>query len=458
MIMKTKQNSKRSVVLPLLGLTLAGWISPTFLSAEGTEKTGQYRQLPMEVYRDKVEGGWLGQAIAVLWAQWTEGKWQTSMVPFDLEDWYKVNPVPKELFTKAVPNSDDPNWWLPNTDGWWIRREMLAEWWYNDKKNWVKWTPDKMSDQDDLYIEFMFLYSIMKNGLDVTATEMAEDWLEYLDQKRTWGANNTAFSNFRKGIWPPASGHPHHNSNCDNLDFQIEADLFGLICPGMPRISNDWCDKVGHIMNYGDGVYGGMAMAAMYSEAFFESNPRKLAEYSLSVIPAESGYAKMARDVLDAHQKYPDWQDAWKVIFQKWAMKDGKPVGPGDVRANGAFAYMGLLYGAGDFWKSMNISMRCGKDSDCNPSSVAGIIGTVLGMKAIPAKWAILRNLPVENKSIKEIYPALINWDDILKSTVEVGKWNILQNGGYLEDDVLFIPYSAPVPASLKQSNWLGLP
>ncbi len=41
----------------------------------------------MEDYADKVAGGWLGQAIAVLWGQWTEGKWQGEMIPFDFDDW-----------------------------------------------------------------------------------------------------------------------------------------------------------------------------------------------------------------------------------------------------------------------------------------------------------------------------------------------------------------------------------
>jgi hypothetical protein len=208
-------------------------------------------------------------------------------------------------------------------------------------------------------------------------------------------------------------------------------------------------------MNYGDGVYGGMAMAAMYTEAFFESDPRKLAEYSLKAIPAESSYAQMVRDVLDLHQKYPNWQDAWKALQPKWGKRDGKLVPGLDVRINGAYVYMGLLYGGGDFWKSMNISMRCGVDSDCNPSSVAGILGTVLGMKEIPEKWAILKNLPIENIAIKEIFPNPIKWDDILDATVEVGKWNILQNGGYLSEGVFYIPYQTPTSAPLEQTIWI---
>jgi hypothetical protein len=207
-------------------------------------------------------------------------------------------------------------------------------------------------------------------------------------------------------------------------------------------------------MNYGDGVYAGMAMAAMYSEAFFESDPRTLAEYSLKAIPPESNYAKMVRDVLDLHEEYPDWKDAWTALQPIWAMKNGKPVTGLDVRMNGAYVYMGLLYGGGDFLKSMNISMRCGADSDCNPSSVAGILGTVLGMKGIPEKWAVLRDLPIDNIAISDIYPISINWDDILDATVEVGTWNILQNGGYIEKGTIYIPYQLPISPELEQTSW----
>jgi hypothetical protein len=442
--MKTEKNHQN---LRALFLTLAIFLLVlNTLSSFGQELDGKrvYRQITMEEYKNKVEGGWLGQAIAVLWGQWTEAKWMGEMVPFDLEDWYRSKRPPKELTEKAAKNKE-----------WVAQQQFMTKNWYNDKNNWEVWVPEKMSDQDDLYVEFMFLYSIMKNGLDVTGKELAEDWLKYLQPNKIWGANKEAYLNFSKGIWPPLSGHPLYTPQSDAIDFQIEADLFGLINPGLPRISNDWAGKVGHLMNYGDGVYGGMAIAAMYTEAFFESDPRKLAEYSLRAIPSESSYAQMVRDVLDLHQKYPNWQDAWKALQPLWGKRDGKLVPGLDVKINGANVYMGLLYGEGDFWKSMNISMRCGIDSDCNPSSVAGILGTVLGMKGIPEKWAMLRKLPITNRSIKEIYPNPILWEDILDKTVEVGKWNILQNGGYMDNGVIYIPYQTPLSPPLEQTIWV---
>jgi hypothetical protein len=101
----------------------------------------------------------------------------------------------------------------------------------------------------------------------------------------------------------------------------------------------------------------------------------------------------------------------------------------------------------------MNIAMRCGLDSDCNPSTVGGILGTALGMQGIPEKWAILRDLPIENGSISEIYPPSISWDDILRATVEVGTRNVERHGGRIEDGVLLIPNQVPVVPPLEQTE-----
>ena len=198
---KTKMSNTFLRTVLVLGMIIVANTLPIASCAQGAESKVQYRQISMEDYKDKVAGGWVGQAIGVLWGQWTEGRWSHSIVPFDLEDWYRLKPFPKELVDKA-------------TGGMWSeeRRSYFLPY-VNDKNNWEKWTPDKMADLDNLYIEFMFLHSIMNKGLDVTAKEIAEDRVKYLDPARTWGANKRAYRNFKKGIWPPRSGHPRLGNN-----------------------------------------------------------------------------------------------------------------------------------------------------------------------------------------------------------------------------------------------------
>jgi len=95
-------------------------------------------------------------------------------------------------------------------------------------------------------------------------------------------ANRKARKNIWDGIKPPLSGHPEYNLHADDIDFQIEADFIGFMCPGMPQTSNKICDKIGHIMNYGDGVYGGMFVAALYTVAYFENDIEEIVTTALT--------------------------------------------------------------------------------------------------------------------------------------------------------------------------------
>ena len=100
-------------------------------------------------------------------------------------------------------------------------------------------------------------------------------------------------------------------------------------------------------------------------------------------MPRESEYSKIIYDVLSLKDKYPnDWRSTWKVIEEKWGKTHICTAGEAfniDAKFNGAFIVIGLLYGNGDPMKTMEITTRCGQDSDCNPSNVMAILGVING-------------------------------------------------------------------------------
>src|SRR6185503_10310659 len=113
----------------------------------------------------------------------------------------------------------------------------------------------------------------------------------------------------------------------------------------------------------------------------------------LRSIPVGSGYARVIRDLLDWSRQNPDdWKKTWRLLTDKWDRDDPCPDGALaafniDARLNGAFVALGLLYGRGDFAATLDVSTRAGQDSDCNPSSAAGILGVMLGYDHIPDVW-----------------------------------------------------------------------
>src|SRR5436190_4920368 len=137
----------------------------------------------------------------------------------------------------------------------------------------LEWNDSSMSVQfktkpgtyDDIYLDLTFVQVIEDNGTDASADKYA-DALGKATYK-LWFANQTARYNIQQGLTPPQSGHWLNNPCADDIDFQIEADFAGLMAPGMVNAAVGICDKVGHIMNYGDGYYGGVFVAALYSEA-----------------------------------------------------------------------------------------------------------------------------------------------------------------------------------------------
>src|SRR5579885_3390767 len=80
----------------------------------------------------------------------------------------------------------------------------------------------------------------------------------------TWG----------RGVPATLSGTPRYNVHANDIDFQIESDFIGLMAPGLPQAANDIAWRAGRVMNFGDGIYGGMFVSGMYAAAFFEKDPR----------------------------------------------------------------------------------------------------------------------------------------------------------------------------------------
>ena len=108
----------------------------------------------------------------------------------------------------------------------------------------------------------------------------------------------------------------------DDIDFQIEADFAGLTSAGVVNAAVDISDKVGHIMNYGDGWYLGVYVAGMYSLAFIYDDVSTVVTEALKLIPQESKFYQAMNDVIGWHSQYPDdWTRTWQEIENsEWAI------------------------------------------------------------------------------------------------------------------------------------------
>ena len=311
-------------------------------AAWGSTRTPAERTITVEEFRDRMTGAWLGQSVGVAYGWPTEFKCNGTIIPAD------KMPV-----------------WKP---------ELVNE----------------TFSQDDLYVEMTFIDTLLKRDLDVTTRTAGIDFAN--SAYRLWCANSNARNNLRNGIAAPASSHPKFHPTTDDIDYQIEADFSGILAPGLPQAAVDFGETFGRIMNYGDGLYAGQFVGAMYAEAYFETDRVRLVEKALKAIPSESKYAGMVRDMLAWHKSNPAcWQAAWTNAVEKY-FRTKENLGRVsnaqiNVKVNGAMVLLGLLYGDGDMDRTMYVSTAGGFDSDCNPSSACGVLGVMLGAKRL-AKYA----------------------------------------------------------------------
>lgn len=223
----------------------------------------------------------------------------------------------------------------------------------------------------------------------------------------------------------------------------------------MPQEVIRFCDRVGRVMNYGDGLYGGMFIGGMYAAAFVESDPRRVVEAGLACLPPQSGYARILRDLLSWSAEQPeDWRAVWRRIQEKWDRHDVCPDGflrpfNIDAKLNGAYVAFGLLFGGGDFERTMEISTRCGQDSDCNPSSAAGVLGVMLGFERIPAKFKAALPELANRKFDYTDY----SFNDIVRSTESRALKLIAANGGKVTEREVTLRRQEPQPPPLEQWN-----
>ncbi|MCX7603232.1 MAG: ADP-ribosylglycohydrolase family protein, partial [Bryobacteraceae bacterium] len=275
-----------------------------------------------------------------------------------------------------------------------------------------------------------------------------------------WHANLAARRALRRGVPARLSGTPRYNVHANDIDFQIEADFIGLIAPGLPRLAADIAVRAGRVMNAGDGVLGGVFVSCMYAAAFFENDPRRVVEAGLACLPPKSPYARLISDVLAWHRQYPDdWKQNWAEIEKKWNGREPCPAGALrpfniDARINGAYIALGLLYGGSDMGRTIRISTQAGQDSDCNPSSAAGILGVMMGYEKIPEEWK--GGIPAI--ADRKFAYTDFTFHQIVESTFQRALKAVARAGGQVTGSEIRVPPQPPKPVRVAIWDDYGTP
>ena len=242
-----------------------------------------------------------------------------------------------------------------------------------------------------------------------------------------WGGygvstEHTAYLNLRNGIPAPESGSIRQNGStmAEQIGGQIFSDTWGLVNPGKPERAARMARAAASVTHDVDGLNGAAFVASCISAAFCERDIRRVMETGLSFVEAGSTYEQAVRAVMDYYDSHEKDGEAWRdgVDFIKEHYGYDRYPGVCHIIPNAAVMALAMLYGAGDFDRTLEICNLCGWDTDCNVGNVACILGTALGLSAIGEKW----RRPVNDLLISSGVLGCYNIQDVPSSAAYIAR------------------------------------
>jgi hypothetical protein len=239
-----------------------------------------------------------------------------------------------------------------------------------------------------------------------------------------------------KGLVAPETGRKENNRNWFQIDPQLVNEIWSAFYPGMTKKAGERALWGARITNDDWGTHPTIAYGVMISAAFFEKDVEKLVQMAIDAIPNEGPFAEGIRDVVTWHKENDNWRDTRKKIHDKYyRYKKGSYEAPVSVVSslnNGLCGIMAILYGEGDFMKTVGIAVSAGYDCDNQAATCAGLIGVIQGTKCLPTALVEEFNDQYVCFTRDEVQIAT-PLSEIEERIAAIAKTAILENGGRVE-------------------------
>lgn len=243
---------------------------------------------------------------------------------------------------------------------------------------------DGMPIDDDTNYTVLAQVLIEKYGKDFTPYDVSRLWLDYQPKNAYCTAERVAFRNFVKGYVPPESAI-YKNPFREWIGAQIRADYFGYINPGNPEFAAEMAWRDASISHTKNGIYGEMFVAAMLAVAAETDSFEDIIKGGLAQIPCTSRLYESVVEVLNGFKNGVGQKEAFEKIHKKY--DEYTDHGWCHTISNAMIVTAALLYGNGDYGKSICMAVETGFDTDCNGATVGSIIGMAKGIDNITEYW-----------------------------------------------------------------------
>jgi hypothetical protein len=318
---------------------------------------GKVRVIDRADYADRLRALWLGECIANWTGIQTEG--HRSSPPFyDDSDW--------------GPGGFD---FVLDQDPWWA--------------------------DDDTDIEYVYCHLMDQHGTHMLSGQQIRDgWMSHINSY-IWVSDERARSLMNDGHTTPQTGMLALNDLALMIDAQLTTEIFGVYAPGMPDMAMKVANLPIRLVATGYAAHAAQYFMLLYCLAsdVDTSLSRKdqvlwLADEARMYIPDTSKsadiYDFVKADYL-ANSNKDDWESTRDKIYDRYqdnAASNGFRYQTWyESSVNFAAGIMALLYGEGDYKKTVKIGTLSGWDSDNSTATLGGLLGFMYGYSDLVAEF-----------------------------------------------------------------------
>ncbi len=315
---------------------------------------------------ERIHGAWMGRICGCLLGKTVEGMRTDELIPLlEQSDNYPMH---------RYIRSTDVTAYMRENYGFFKGR----------KENWFADQISFMPFDDDMNYVVMAQKLIEKYGRDFTPYDVSQEWLRLQPMTSYFTAEAVAYRNFSMGLQPPDSA-VYQNPFRELIGAQIRGDYFGYINPGNPEAAAElaWRDaSISHVKN---GIYGEMFVAAMLAVAAVKEDVHEIIRGGMAQIPATCRLYEHLERVLEWYEGGVGEKECFHRIHEEW--DEYTLYGWCHTVSNAMIVTASLLYGGGDFGKSICLAVQTGFDTDCNGATVGSVLGMRGGIQSIPEEW-----------------------------------------------------------------------
>lgn len=251
-----------------------------------------------------------------------------------------------------------------------------------------------MPSDDDTNYMLLAVKLIERYGRDFTSENVLQNWIssQLIDQYCT--AERVAYRNYLNGYQPPESAE-YQNPYREWIGAQIRGDVYGYINPCNPEEAASMAYRDAAISHIKNGIYGEMWVSAMIAAAFGTDNLKDIINIGLSQVPRTSRFYEAVSKVVSDFEAGVSESDFFDDFHKRWNEKNSHDWT--HVISNAEIVAASLLYGNGDYGKSICISVAQAFDTDCNGATVGSVLGVRNGFNSIPKEWTAPVNDTLES-------------------------------------------------------------